>query len=258
MGLIEGDLESRGLWSSTYESSRRGWLHRAIELVKPRVKKVSDFVAQLEPFLRERVDYDPAAVDKHLRTAGLADHIAALGEAFRALDAFDVATIEAALRRVADGQRCEGRCPHSCDARGTDGPGGQPGTLRGGGAGRTGGHRGAAARARAFPARPRGLTRPKTFFVPSPKLLTGGRFRLRPRTFATAGIHRTARLLAAKPSLFQHLRHSRGISVAAVLIGTGSGRSTELNDTYPVEVYGGQRRSRIRIDGPRETAGDCQ
>ena len=35
--------------------------------MKPRVKKVSDFVAQLEPFLRERVDYDPAAVEKHLR-----------------------------------------------------------------------------------------------------------------------------------------------------------------------------------------------
>ena len=102
--LIGGDLESRGLWSSTYENSRRGWLHRAIELVKPRVKKVSDFVAQLEPFLRERVDYDPAAVDKHLGTAGLADHIGALGEAYRTLDAFDVATLEAVLRRVADGQ----------------------------------------------------------------------------------------------------------------------------------------------------------
>ena len=102
LGAIESDLASRGLWSDTDESSRRVWLDRIIELVKPRVKKVSDFIAQLEPFLRERVDYDPAAVEKHLRTEGLADHVAALRESFQSLHAFDIATIESALREVAD------------------------------------------------------------------------------------------------------------------------------------------------------------
>ncbi|HZA35448.1 MAG TPA: glutamate--tRNA ligase, partial [Vicinamibacterales bacterium] len=102
VAMIRGDLESRRLWSAAYEDSRRVWLHRVVDLVKPRVKKVSDFIPQLGPFLRERVDYDPAAVEKHLGTAGLADHIAALGDAFQTLDSFDVATTETALRQVAE------------------------------------------------------------------------------------------------------------------------------------------------------------
>jgi glutamyl-tRNA synthetase len=101
VAMIRGDLESRGLWSAAYEDSRRVWLHRVVDLVKPRVKKVSDFIPQLEPFLRERVDYDPAAVDRHLGAAGLADHIAALSDAYHRLDAFDVGTTEATLRRIA-------------------------------------------------------------------------------------------------------------------------------------------------------------
>jgi nondiscriminating glutamyl-tRNA synthetase len=100
--VIQGDLASRGLWSGTYESSRRVWLDQVIDLVKPRVKKVRDFVEQLEPFLRDHVEYDPAAVEKHLGTAGLADHVEALGDAFASLASFDVATIETALRQVAE------------------------------------------------------------------------------------------------------------------------------------------------------------
>jgi glutamyl-tRNA synthetase len=100
--MLRRDLESRGLWSAAYEDSRRVWLHQAIDLVKPRVKKVSDFIPQLEPFLRERVDYDPAAVAKHLGTAGLGDHIVALSDAYQRLDVFDVGTTEATLRRIAE------------------------------------------------------------------------------------------------------------------------------------------------------------
>jgi glutamyl-tRNA synthetase len=98
---IRADLELQGLWSPAFESGRRAWLHEAIDLVKPRVRKVGDFVAQLAPFLREPVEYDPVAVDKYLGTAGLADHIAALGAAYDALDRFDTTTSEAALRTVA-------------------------------------------------------------------------------------------------------------------------------------------------------------
>jgi len=98
---IRADLESQGMWSPAFENGRRAWLHEVVDLVKPRVRKVSEFIAQLTPFLRERVEYDPAAVDEHLGTAGLADHVAALTKAYGALDRFDVATSEAVLRKVA-------------------------------------------------------------------------------------------------------------------------------------------------------------
>ena len=102
VAAIRPELESRGLWSPAYEDADRRWLDQAIGLIKPRVKKVGDFVSQLEPYLRASVEYDPAAVEKHLETAGLADHMAALADAYQGLVPFDAATSEAALRQVAD------------------------------------------------------------------------------------------------------------------------------------------------------------
>ena len=104
---MSGDTDVRSMDEccgscSNSQSSAAARTFGSADLVKPRVKKVRDSVPQLEPFLRERVDYDPAAVEKHLGAAGLADHIAALGDAYQTLDAFDVATIETALRQVAE------------------------------------------------------------------------------------------------------------------------------------------------------------
>ncbi len=100
--LIRADLEAAGLWSVPPDGVRGAWMNQAIDLVKPRVKRVSDFVAHLDPFLRERVEYDPSAVEKHLGTAGLATHIAALADAYEELATFDVAATEATLRHVAE------------------------------------------------------------------------------------------------------------------------------------------------------------
>jgi glutamyl-tRNA synthetase len=99
---IRPDLEAAGLWSADLDGARAAWLHRVIALVLPRVKKLGDFVAQLEPFLREHVDYDQAAVDKHLGVAGLVDHVGVLADAYAGLAVFDEATTEAALRGTAE------------------------------------------------------------------------------------------------------------------------------------------------------------
>ncbi len=100
--LIRADLEAAGLWSVPPDGVRGAWMNQAIDLLKPRVKRVSDFVAHLDPFLRERAEYDPSAVEKHLGTAGLATHIAALADAYEELATFDVAATEATLRHVAE------------------------------------------------------------------------------------------------------------------------------------------------------------
>jgi glutamyl-tRNA synthetase len=72
-----------------------------VELVKPRARKTGDFAELLEPFLRDRVEYDPAAVQKHLATDGLSEHVAALADGIARLSAFDTAAVEACLRDVA-------------------------------------------------------------------------------------------------------------------------------------------------------------
>ena len=97
-------LEAAQLWSSDFEHERRGWLERAIDLVKPRVKRLPDFVMQLRPYLSEHVSYDPVAVSKHLDSPALATHIAALSAAYRGLDRFDAVSAETALRETAAAQ----------------------------------------------------------------------------------------------------------------------------------------------------------
>jgi glutamyl-tRNA synthetase len=95
-------LVEAGLWSDDLAGRRRDWFVRVLDLARPRVKRLTDFVPQLSTFLAPAVAYDDAAVRKHLQTPELADHIAALQRALAALAGFDAASAEAALRAVAE------------------------------------------------------------------------------------------------------------------------------------------------------------
>jgi len=95
-------LEAAGLWTPDLIGGRREWFLRAIDLVLPRVKRLQDFATQLAPFLSDTVEYDPAAVEKHLGGKHLADHVAALADAFRGLDRFEAVGTEAVLRSTAE------------------------------------------------------------------------------------------------------------------------------------------------------------
>jgi glutamyl-tRNA synthetase len=101
LARIRPALEAAGLWRDDLAGVESQWLERAIALVRPRAKKLADFVPQLEPFLRDRVEYDPAAVEKHLGTDGLAAHVEALRTGFEGLREFDEPSTEALLREVA-------------------------------------------------------------------------------------------------------------------------------------------------------------
>ena len=73
-----------------------------IELLKPRVKRLDDFVVQGRFFLTDAIEYDAAAVDKYLRVDGMPDYLVALDAAFASLEHFDQASSEAALRAIAE------------------------------------------------------------------------------------------------------------------------------------------------------------
>ena len=83
------------------EASEQGEHQTKVERVE-RAKRLSDFVVQGRFFFTDQIEYDAAAVDKHLRADGMDDHLAALGVAFARLETFDTASIEAALRALAD------------------------------------------------------------------------------------------------------------------------------------------------------------
>jgi glutamyl-tRNA synthetase len=97
-------LHARGLWRDELASAEHEWFARVLALLKPRAKKLTEYVDGLVPFLEEPAQYDQNAVEKQLMTPGLQAHVAALRDAF-ADAAFDEATLEQSLRQLADERR---------------------------------------------------------------------------------------------------------------------------------------------------------
>jgi glutamyl-tRNA synthetase len=75
--------------------------HRMIELLRPRAKRLTDFVDQARPLLRDTVEFDPEAIEKNLSIQNIAAHLDALAGALGHIEEFDETYIEAAVRGTA-------------------------------------------------------------------------------------------------------------------------------------------------------------
>jgi len=75
--------------------------HRLLELLRPRTKRLTDFVEQARPLVVDAVEYEPEAVEKHLSPPELAGHLAALVEALAETTPFNEGAVEAAVRGTA-------------------------------------------------------------------------------------------------------------------------------------------------------------
>ena len=95
-------LEAAGLWDDEFLAARHAWLFAVLELLKPRARRLDDFVSQGAFLFADRIEYEPASVEKHLKVEGMAAHLAALDTAFSGLTDFDAVSTEAALRGVAE------------------------------------------------------------------------------------------------------------------------------------------------------------
>jgi glutamyl-tRNA synthetase len=95
-------FEEAGIWSADYLGDRHAWFFAVLELLKPRAKRLGDFVAAGRFFFTDRVEYDDAAVAAHLRAAGAAARLSALDAKLARLETFDPASIEGAVRGVAE------------------------------------------------------------------------------------------------------------------------------------------------------------
>ena len=77
------------------------WLSKVIELLRPRAKRLTEFVELARPYLIDSVQYEQEAVDKHLGAPDLASHVAALITFLRSVDPFDEPHVESAVRGAA-------------------------------------------------------------------------------------------------------------------------------------------------------------
>jgi glutamyl-tRNA synthetase len=85
-----------------YLTDDLAWLSRVLALLRPRAKRLTEFVDQVRPFFVEPSEYDPDAVRKHLSMPGTADHLRALRDRFASSTEWSEAPLEKALRDLAD------------------------------------------------------------------------------------------------------------------------------------------------------------
>jgi glutamyl-tRNA synthetase len=95
-------LEAAGLWDAAFLGEKHGWFFSVLELLKPRARRLEDFVTMGQYFFSDDVGYDEAAVAKHVKADGMVAHLHAVDSAIRSLEAFDPESLEAAIRAVAD------------------------------------------------------------------------------------------------------------------------------------------------------------
>jgi len=99
---VKPSFEVAGVWSDEYLGDRHAWFFAILDLLKPRAKRLGDFVSLGRFFFSSQLEFDEAAVDKHLRADGMTGHIRALATSFAELSSFDAVAIEAALRATAE------------------------------------------------------------------------------------------------------------------------------------------------------------
>ena len=98
---VEPWLRDAGLWSDEVDSNH-SWFERLLELVRPRVKKLDQFAPELRPFLAAAVEFDQAAVAKHLAKPEIAPAFSALPHVLESVGPFDSVTLEPAVRGLAE------------------------------------------------------------------------------------------------------------------------------------------------------------
>jgi glutamyl-tRNA synthetase len=95
-------LEAAGYWRDALFGAERDWFVRVLALLKPRAKRLNDFIEQLAPFFVDPRDFDEVGVQKHLAAADAPGHVQALRDALASAVPWDEATLERELRTVAD------------------------------------------------------------------------------------------------------------------------------------------------------------
>ena len=95
-------LDQRDVWSDAYLDDRHAWFFAVLELLKPRAKRLDEFVTLGWFFWSDAIEYDEAAVEKHLRAPDTDGHLRAVDAAFAGVENYAPPDLEAALRNTAE------------------------------------------------------------------------------------------------------------------------------------------------------------
>jgi len=99
--LIRAELEREGIWKEELGSSSRAWMMTVVDLLKQRVRMVSDFASQGRAFFTDDFEIEDKARRKFLKSDSLQVLMPELAARLGSLPAFGLEETESALRAFA-------------------------------------------------------------------------------------------------------------------------------------------------------------
>ncbi len=98
---LRPDLERVGVWDDRFAGTDRSWLASVIDLIRPRFRSLTDLAGEVRTYVDGDVEFDPAAITRFMKEPRLAQYLPELASRLDALDSFDLAGTEAAVRGLA-------------------------------------------------------------------------------------------------------------------------------------------------------------
>ena len=98
---VEAKLKRAGLWEGSQASRDPAWFARAVDLIRPRTRLLTDFSGWARAFFTDNFEYDPEAREKFWKDEKVPALLAKLTEVLTALPDWNHDACDAALRGVA-------------------------------------------------------------------------------------------------------------------------------------------------------------
>jgi glutamyl-tRNA synthetase len=102
--LVSAQLKRFSLWRKGYETEKRDWLARTVDLLRARYRTTQDFATTGRPYFSDEFEYEADAVKKNLKDERLKYLLPGLADRLGLLENFTHDATESALRAYAEEQ----------------------------------------------------------------------------------------------------------------------------------------------------------
>src|SRR5580693_584232 len=99
--FVEAQLRRAKLWKDEWATTERAWFARAVDLIRPRTRLLTDFTGWARAFFTDEFDYEQEAREKFWKDEKVPGLLAKLTDALAALTDWNHDACDAALRAVA-------------------------------------------------------------------------------------------------------------------------------------------------------------
>jgi glutamyl-tRNA synthetase len=102
---VKKELKKAELWEDQFDDQQKRWILELIKLLKPRNRRILDFVARARPFLSDNYPIEKEAIEKYLNDERLNLLLPKLRQDFLRCDDFSAKEIENILRQRAQKEK---------------------------------------------------------------------------------------------------------------------------------------------------------